>query len=72
MDATSAKKTSCTEGMSEEEWKATPTTFHAPTMARIACADLRYIQNHAAEFGGRKVAGKWLFSKAKVAELLGL
>ena len=61
-----------TEGVSQEEWQALPVTFGATTMARLARTDDRYMQKHAEAFGGRKVAGRWLFSKSEAAKLLGI
>lgn len=61
-----------TEGLTDEEWRALPVTFGATHMARLARTDERYMQTHAAEFGGRKIAGRWLFSKSEAAKLLGI
>ena len=61
-----------TEGVTEDEWRALPVTFGVTVMARLARTNTRYLQDHAPDFGGRKVAGRWLFSKAGAAELLGL
>ena len=58
--------------MSADEWSALPVTFDAAIMSRVCGCCLRYVQDHATELGGRKVAGRWLFSKPVVAELLGL
>ena len=58
--------------LTEQEWSAVPFTFDVATMARVLCANPRYVQNHAAELGGIKTAGKWLFSKPRTAQLLGL
>lgn len=59
-------------GLTEAEWEALPVTFDAPTMARVILSNLRYVQNHAKELGGRKVAGRWVFTKTRTAELLGM
>lgn len=61
-----------TEGVTEDEWRDLPVTFGVTVMARLTRTNTRYLQDHAAEFGGRKVAHRWLFSKASAAELLGL
>ena len=62
----------CDRPLTEAEWAEIPFTFDASTMARVLCANPRYVQNHAAELGGIKTAGKWLFSKPRTAQLLGL
>lgn len=75
MGATSNKSTvttCCTGGITEAEWEALPVTFGASTMARILHTNVRWVQNHPEKLGGRKVAGRWLFSKARVAEFLDL
>lgn len=61
-----------TEGMTEEEWRALPVTFGADPMSRLARTNWRWTVDHAAELGGRKIAGRWLFSKSEVAKLLGI
>lgn len=61
-----------TDGLSAAEWEALPVTFDARTVARVLLSNVRYVQNHAAEFGGCKVGGRWVFSKARISELLGL
>lgn len=61
-----------TEGMSEDEWRALPVTFGITAMARLTRTNWRYASDHAAELGGRKVAGRWLFSKSEAAKLLGI
>ena len=61
-----------TEGMSEAEWQALPVTFEVAPMARLARTSIRHMQDHAAEYGGRKIAGRWLFSKSETAKLLGI
>lgn len=59
-------------GISDAEWEALPVTFGAVTMARLLRSNPRYVQDHAHELGGRKLGGRWLFSKPRAAELLGL
>lgn len=49
-----------------------PFTFGVPEMAHILGAGQRYVSNHACELGAVKLGGKWLFSKPKVAGLIGL
>lgn len=66
------KHPTTTNPMSADEWAATPITFDAVVMSRVCGCCLRYVQDHAKELGGRKVGGRWLFSKPLVAELLGL
>ena len=58
--------------LSEYEWSCLPVTFGVEDMARACCASKRWANDHAAELGGRKVAGRWTFSKSKVAKLLGI
>ena len=58
--------------MSADEWSTLPVTFNASVMSRVCGCCLRYVQDHAEELGGRKVAGRWLFSKPLVADILGL
>ena len=60
------------EGITEAEWEAMPVTFGAETMARLIHSNTRYVQDHAAELGGHKLGGRWIFSKPRAAELLGL
>lgn len=60
------------EGITESEWEALTVTFGVDDMARLIRANKRFVQNHAEELGGYKVAGRWTFSKPKTAELLGL
>lgn len=59
-------------GLTEAEWEALPVTFGASTMARIIRTNVRWVQNHPEKLGGRKIASRWIFSKTRVAELLGL
>lgn len=61
-----------TNQMSAEEWLDTPVIFGVDVMSHVCGYGLRFVQNHAEELGGRKVGGRWLFSKPVVAQLLGL
>lgn len=61
-----------TKGLTNDEWRELPVTFGITEMARLVRCNWRYMSDHAAEFGGRKVAGRWLFSKSEAAKLLGL
>lgn len=61
-----------TEGITDEEWQALPVTFGVTEMARLARTNWRYVSDHANEFGGRKIANRWLFSKSGAAKLLGI
>ena len=61
-----------TEGLSSDEWRELPVTFGITEMARLVRCNWRYVSDHAAELGGHKVAGRWLFSKNAAADLLGL
>lgn len=61
-----------TNGITSEEWDALPVTFGSATMSRLLGTNVRYVQNHAAELGGNRIAGRWLFSKPRAAQLVGL
>ena len=63
---------SCKAALSREEWDALGQTLETKQMAEAIHASTRYVHRHAAELGGRMVAGKWLFSKKQVADLLGI
>ena len=58
--------------MSASEWNSLPVTFGCDVAARLYLASPRYVSDHAEEFGGRMIAGKWHFTKSRVAEILGL
>lgn len=58
--------------MSEQEWNEVPVTFGTEQAARVFGCTLRYVQTHAKDLGGVKVAGHWVFSKPKTAAMLGL
>ena len=58
--------------MTEQEWKSLPVTFGTEQSARLFGLSLNYVQHHAQELGGVKVAGHWVFSKPKAAAMLGL
>lgn len=58
--------------LSEHEWSCLPVTFGVEDMARACCASKRWVNDHAAELGGRKLAGRWHFSKSETAKLLGI
>lgn len=60
------------QNVTETEWQSMPITFGTSVLARLLGSDARYVSNHAEELGGRKLAGKWVFSKTKTAELIGL
>ena len=66
------KHPTTTNPMSADEWAAVPVVFDAAVMSRVCGYCLRFVQNHAEELGGRKVGGRWLFSKPVVAQLFGL
>lgn len=55
-----------------EEWRRLPITLdvHDAALA-YACSD-RWASDHAEELGGHKFCGRWVFPKAKVAEILGI
>ena len=58
--------------MTEDEWRELPVTLDRFTVARLMDCTPRYVCDHAEEFGGRKIAGRWLFSKARIAKMLGM
>ena len=58
--------------MSVQEWRELPLTFGAREMARACGCCVRYCQDHATELGGRLIGGRWIFSKSRAAELLGI
>lgn len=58
--------------MTVEEWEEVPVTFGTEQAASVFGCTLRYVQNHAEELGGVKVAGHWVFSKPKTAAMLGI
>lgn len=55
--------------MTEEELQNLPVTIGVREVARLSLCSVRYIQDHYKEFGGRKFAGKILFSTKQVREL---
>ena len=69
-EATSFKEKQ--EVMSLAEWQALPIGITADEVARAGRMSLRHVQRIAPELGGTLVAGRWLFSKSKIAELFGL
>lgn len=58
--------------MTEEEWSRVPVMFGTDVMTRVVGTNRRYVIDNAPSLGGVKIGGKWLFSKAKVAEMLGI
>ena len=56
----------------QDEWDAIPLLFGSKVMSEIIDCGMQYVQRHGDELGGRKVAGKWLFTKPATAELLGI
>ena len=60
------------QGITQEEWDDLPITFGCSTVAHIVGSNVRYVQNHPDEFGGVKVAGRWVFSKSKIASMLSI
>ena len=58
--------------MTIEEWEKLPIGLTADEVARAGRMSLRHVQRIAPELGGTIVGGKWLFNKAKIAELFGL
>lgn len=54
------------------EWEKIPFTFDAGTMASILGCGKRFVQDHAKALGGKKFGGRWIFTKPKTAELLGI
>lgn len=58
--------------LTAEEWNQLPITLNVPDVARVLRCSSRYVSNNAAELGGVKRANKWIFSKARIAELAGI
>lgn len=58
--------------MTEDEWANLPVTFGTEVAARVFGCTIRYVQTHPKELGAVKVAGHWIFSKPKTAEMLGI
>lgn len=58
--------------MTESEWTDVPVTFGSEIAAKVFGCTVRYVQAHAADLGGVKVAGHWVFSKPKTADMLGI
>ena len=56
----------------QEQWDAVPMLFGSKVMAEIVDCGMQYVQRHGDELGGQKVAGKWLFTKAATAKMLGI
>lgn len=67
-----AKRACRVQPMSIEEWESLPLTFGCDVVSRASGLCTRYVQNHPQEFGGRKLGGKWVFSKPQVAKALGI
>lgn len=61
-----------TIGMTDAEWRDVPVTFGSDVAARLFCTTPRNCTIHGEELGGTLVCGRWVFSKQKVAEILGL
>ena len=58
--------------MTECEWAEIPVTFGTETASKLFGCTLRYVQTHAEDLGAVKVAGHWVFSKPKTADMLGI
>ena len=57
---------------SPEEWAQLPVTLDCIQVARALGCCARWVSDHGAEIGGRKVAGRWVFGKGKIAALVGI
>jgi hypothetical protein len=60
------------QALTEYEWNNLPITLSIDDMARACCTSRRWVSDHAAELGGRKIAGRWMFPKSETAKLLGI
>ena len=60
------------EGMTRQEWDSLPMTIGGKQVARVLCSNERYINRHYTDFGGKRIAGKYLYSKQYIADILGI
>lgn len=60
------------EHLTEEEWRDLPITVDRFDMARALVCSPRWVADHAEELGGRKICGRWVFSKRELAKILGI
>lgn len=60
------------EPLTQREWDRLPISLDVEDMAKACCASKRWVSDHAIELGGRKLAGRWYFSKSETAKLLGI
>lgn len=58
--------------MSTDEFVRLPVTFGAKTYADIYGCNPRFATDHAVELGAMRHAGRWVWSKARVAADLGI
>jgi len=58
--------------LTREEWDDFPIAFDVNDAARAYAASVRWVNDHAPELGAKKIAGRWVFSKSKVAAILGI
>lgn len=58
--------------ISLEEWRELPITVGVSDTARVLRISKHWVSDHAAELGGVKLGGRWLFSKSRLGELAGI
>lgn len=58
--------------MSVDEFACLPIVFGADDYSRVYGCNARYATDHAEKLGATRHAGRWVWSKAKVARDLGL
>lgn len=58
--------------LSVAEFRELPLVVGTSDYARIFGVSSRYASNHANALGATRIGGKWRWSKAKIAEQLGL
>lgn len=52
------------------DWVSMPYVFGTKDMARLIGAGRSWTKAHASELGGRKLKGRWVFTKANVARAM--
>lgn len=61
-----------TRSISIEEFVRLPVVFGTEDYARVYGCNSRYASDHAEELGATRHAGRWVWSKARVAADLGI
>ena len=65
-----SKRKQC--NVTPKQWKQMPVLLGVEDVAEIMGVRPRWVNDHAAELGGRKFASRWTFSKSEIAKLLGI